>query len=143
MIVIDDRLLFEVLAGTESAEFVAYASGGIATTFSWFYRLSRAISTGRLDGSLTREFASLSDARRTYVHGLLEDLPDAIEMLHPRVLVPPMSAVAALISVNFLTAEAIAASIILEATIVLSTRSALMDRAAAMAGVECIVLPSP
>ena len=141
MIVVDDRLLFEVISGTEAAEFAAHASGGIATTFSWFYRLSRAISTGRVDGSLTREFASLSDARRTYVHGLLEDLPDTIEMLHPRDLVPPMSAIAALTSVNFLTAEAIAASIILEATIVVSTRSALMDRAAALAGVECLVLP--
>lgn len=141
MIVVDDRLLFEVVSGTEAAEFAAHASAGIATTFSWFYRLSRAISTGRVDGSLTREFASLSDARRTYVHGLLEDLPDTIEMLHPRDLVPPMSAIAALTSVNFLTAEAIAASIILEATIVVSTHSALMDRAAALAGVECLVLP--
>ena len=65
MIVVDDRLLFEVLSGAEPAEFVALASGGFPTTFSWFYRLSRAISTGRVDGSLTREFATLSDARRT------------------------------------------------------------------------------
>ena len=31
MIVIDDRLLFEVLSGMETAEFVTHASGGIAT----------------------------------------------------------------------------------------------------------------
>ena len=83
----------------------------------------------------------MSDSRRTYVHGLLEDLPDTIEMLRPRDLVPTMSAIAALTSVNFLTAEAIGASMILEAPIVVATRSALMDRAAALAGVECIVLP--
>ena len=64
-------------------------------------------------------------------------------MLHPRDLVPPMSAIAALTSANFLTAEAIAVSIILEATIVVSTRSALMDRAAALAGVGCPVPPRP
>ena len=75
MIVVDDRLLFEVLSGTETAEFAEFASGGIATTFSWYYRLSRALSTGRIDGSLTRQFASLSDERRTYLHRLLEDLP--------------------------------------------------------------------
>lgn len=140
MIVVDDRLLFAVLPGTETAEFIDHASGGIVTTFSWYYRLSRALSTGRVDGSLTQEFAALSDARRTYVHGLLEDLPNTIEMLHPRDLVPPMSAIAALTSVNFLTAVAIGASMILEASIVVLIRSALIDRAAAIAGVECIVL---
>lgn len=141
MIVVDDRLLFEVLSGTETAEFAEHAVGGIATTFSWYYRLSRALSTGRVDGSLTREFAALSDDRRRYVHGLLEDLPNTIEMIHPRDLVPPMSAVAALTTVNFLTAEAIAASLVLEAPIAVSTRSALMGRAAAVAGVEYFVLP--
>ena len=140
MIVVDDRLLFEILSGTETIELAQRAAGGIATTFSWYYRLSRAISTGRIDGSLTREFAALSDDRRTYVHRLLEDLPNTVEMVHPRELVPSMSAVAALTSVNFLTAEALAASLILEAPIVVSTRSTLMDRAASRAGVECFVL---
>ena len=74
------------------------------------------------------------------MHRLLDDLPDTVEMVHPRDLVPSMSAVATLTSVNFLTAEAIAASLILEAPIVVSTRSQLMDRAAAQAGVECFVL---
>ena len=141
MIVVDDRLLFEILAGTENTQLVELAAGGVATTFSWYYRLARAVSTGRVDGSLTREFASLSDARRTYVHGLLENLPDTIEILHPRDLVPSMSAIAALTTVNFLTAEAISTSMILASPVVVSTRSALMDRAAAIAGVECQVLP--
>ena len=75
MIIVDDRLLFVILTGTETTELALRAAGGIATTFSWYYRLSRAISTGRVDGSLTREFAALTDDRRTYVHRLLEDLP--------------------------------------------------------------------
>ncbi len=141
MIVVDDRLLFEIISGTETTELARRAAGGVASTFSWYYRLSRAISSGRVDGSLTREFAALSDDRRIYVHGLLEDLPDTIEMVQPRDLVPSMSAVATLTSVNFLTAEAIAVSLILEAPVVVSTRSQLMDRAATRAGVECSVLP--
>lgn len=140
MIVVDDRLLFEILSGAETTELAQRAAGGIATTFSCYYRLSRAISTGRVDGSLTRQFAALTDERRTYVHRLLEDLPNTVEMVHPRELVPSMSAVAALTSVNFLTAEAVAVSLILEAPIVVSTRSALMDRAASQAGVECFVV---
>lgn len=73
-------------------------------------------------------FAALNQARRTYVHGLLEDLPTTIERLHPRDLVPPMSAIAALTSVNFPTAEATGVSMILGASIVVSTRLALTDR---------------
>ena len=52
-----------------------------------------------------------------------------------------MSAIAALTAVNFLTAEAISTSMILASPVVVSTRSALMDRAVAIAGVECQVLP--
>lgn len=140
MIVVDDRLLFGVLSGTETPEFAQHASGGIAKTFSWYYRLSRALSTERVDGSLTRQFAALTDERRIYVHKLLEDLPSRIEMLHPRDVVPPMSAIAALTSVNFITAEAVSVSMILEAPILVSTRSALMDRAAAIAGVDVLVI---
>jgi hypothetical protein len=141
VIVVDDRLLFEVLSGTETAEFAELLTSGVATTFSWYYRLSRALSTDRIDGSLTRQFASLTDERRTYVHRPLEDLPARVEMLHPRELVPTMSAIAALTFVNLLTAEAIGVSMILEAPILVSTHSALMNRAAAVAGVECRVLP--
>ena len=75
------------------------------------------------------------------MHGLLENLPDTIEILHPRDLVPSMSAIAALTAVNFLTAEAISTSVIVASPVVVSTRSALMDRAVAIADVECQVLP--
>ena len=73
-----------------------------------FYWLSRAISTGCVDGSLTRQFALSSDVRRTYVHGLPEYLPDTVEMLGGihRCPMPPIGAMAALTSVNFLMAEA-------------------------------------
>jgi hypothetical protein len=138
VIVVDDRLLLEILSGTETTE-IAYRAAEESQ------RRSRGVTgfharSRRFDGSLTREFAALNDDRRAYVHALLEDLPNAVEMLHPRDLVPPMSAVTAVTSVNFLTAEAIAASLILEAPILVSTRSALMDRAASQAGVECLVI---
>jgi hypothetical protein len=51
VIVVDDRLLFEILAGTETPDLAEIAVGGVATPFSWYYRLSRAISSGRVDGS--------------------------------------------------------------------------------------------
>ena len=60
MIIVDDRLLFDVLAGTESPELLDRARGGVATTFSWYYRLARAIATGRIEGSLSRHYGDLS-----------------------------------------------------------------------------------
>ena len=143
MIVVDDRLLFDVLAGTELSEFGEFAKAGIATTFSWYYRLARAISSGRIDGSLSRAFAELTDDRRRYVQGLLDHLPEYLEILHPRELVPTMSALMALTSVNFITAEVIATSMILEAEIVVTTTSPLLNRAARLAGVECRFFPRP
>jgi hypothetical protein len=118
VIVVDDRHLFEILAGVELPELGELASAGVATTFSWYFRLSRALATDRVEGSLSTMFAALTDDRRRYVHGLLEDLPSAIEILHP-----------------------IATLMVLEAAIVVSTKSALMDRAANAAGVECLVVP--
>ncbi len=77
------------------------------------------------------------------MHRLLEDLSATVEMLHPRELVPSVSAIAALTSVNFLTAEAIGVSMILEAPILVSMHSALENRAAALASVECLALTRP
>ena len=61
----------------------------------------------------------------------------------PRVLVPTMSALNALTSVNFLTADAIATSMVLEAAVVITTPSALFRRAGTAAGVEVRVLSRP
>ena len=67
MIVVDDRLLFDVLAGTESVELLQAASGGVATTFSWYYRLARAIATGRIEGSLSRHYGNLTAERQRHI----------------------------------------------------------------------------
>ena len=45
MIVVDDRLLFGILARKPSPAFEALASNGVATTSSWYFRLGRAIAT--------------------------------------------------------------------------------------------------
>ena len=34
--------------------------GGVATTFSWYCRLARALATGRIEGSLSRHYGDLS-----------------------------------------------------------------------------------
>src|SRR3546814_14661896 len=50
-------------------------------------------------------------------------------------LVPVMSALATVVSTNVLTADAVASALVLDAPIVVSTRSELLERAATLAGV--------
>src|SRR3546814_18792523 len=62
------------------------------------------------------------------------DLSD-IEIVAPKELVPVMSALATVVSTNVLTADAVASALVLDAPIVVSTRSELLERAATLAGV--------
>ena len=48
MIVVDDQLLFGILARKPSPALEAHATTGVATTSSWYFRLARAIATGRV-----------------------------------------------------------------------------------------------
>jgi hypothetical protein len=142
VIVVDDVLLIDLLAGTQSAEVAVATQNGVATTFSFYYRLARAIGSSRLEGSLTRRFEALHQDRRHYVVGLLEALPETIVLLAPRDLVPTMSALAAVTSANFLTVELVATAMILEARVLVTTTSGLLDRVCSVAGVELTVLGS-
>ena len=140
MIVVDDRLLFETLAGTQPDELTAAAGDGIATTFSWYYRLARAVATRRIEGTLSRRFADLPVSRQSRVAARLDDLSDRVEIVGPKDLVPVMSALSTVVTVNLLTADALASAMILDAPILTTTRSGLLSDAASQLGVEVIPL---
>lgn len=135
VIVLDDRLLFDVIAGTESRELLVLARDGVARTFSWYYRLARAIATDRIEGALSRHYIGLPADRQAHVRNVLDDLSERVEIVSAKESVPVMSALATLVTVNVLTADAVASALILDAPILVSTRSDLLDRAAAVAGV--------
>ena len=141
MIVVDDRLLFDVIAGTEPAELLDVAGDGVATTFSWYYRLARAVATDRIEGALSRHYVGLPADRQAEVRRVLDDLSDRVEIVSPKESVPVMSALATMATVNMLTADAVAAALILDAPILVSTRSDLLERAASVAGVPTRHLP--
>src|SRR3546814_18335261 len=84
--------------------------------------------------ALSRRFAGLPDHRQALVRAQLADLSD-IEIVAPKELVPVMSALATVVSTDVLTAAAVASALVLEAPIVVSTRSELLYRAATLAGV--------
>src|SRR3546814_16943112 len=117
---VDDRLLFEIIAGDEPTALREAATDGAATTFSWYYRLSRAIADARMEGALSRRFAGLPDHRQALVRAQLADLSD-IEIVAPKELVPVMSALATVVSPNVLTADAVASALVIDAPIVVST----------------------
>lgn len=58
----------------------------------------------------------------------------------PKDLVPVMSALSTVVTVNLLTADALASAMILDAPILTTTRSGLLSDAASQLGVEVIPL---
>lgn len=89
-------------------------------------------------GALSRPFQALPDDGRQQVAAALAELPAGIGMLDARRLVPVMAALPG--QLNFLTAESVAAAVILKATIAVTTRSDLLDRTARAVGVQVEVV---
>ncbi len=134
MIVVDDHLLFDLLADIPPHQLSDAVGDGVATTFSWYHRLARAIATDRIEGSLRRRFAVLGDDRQSRVKAQLDDL-SRVEIVGAKELVPVMSALATVARVNLLTADAVATALVLDAPLLVSTPSPLLDAAAAVVGV--------
>lgn len=137
MIVIDDRLLLMVLSERQDTELDrrlgdALATGGVFTTGSWYWRLARAAGASSM-GSLSRALSALPEDAQQSVKTALARLPHEIGMMHPRDLVPVMRDLRG--HPNLLTAEAVASAVVLDATILVTTESALLNRIATATGV--------
>ena len=136
MLVVDDVVLLAVVAERVPAhlDFVRHASddGTIATTGCWYWRLGRALAHPS-GGALSRAIAALGDDERAAAARALASLPDHVELLSLRRLVPVMSALPG--QLNMLTAEAVAAAAVLDADLVVTTHSELLVGTAQHAGV--------
>jgi len=68
-VVIDDRLLLDVLVGaTPPIIDEEFARGGVYTTSCWYYRLGRAVNAGSGTGSLSgRRLAALGPGERPVI----------------------------------------------------------------------------
>jgi len=142
VVLVDDALLLALIAERNEPSIAPYlaqvTAGEVFTTGSWFWRLSRALS-GPARGVLSRQLGSLGEDERQRVRLALADLPPEIGLLSLRRLVPVMSALGG--QLNLLTAEAIAAAVVLESEIAVTTESPLLARAASAAGVTVRVVP--
>ena len=137
MLVIDDALLLAVLAETASDDLqTAVNSGELFSTGSWYWRLSRALHDRASTGVLTRALDDLTREQQVRVIASVEHLPDEVGLLGFRELVPVMTAVDTNRRLNLLTAEAVAVAVVLDATIVVTTESALLNETCTRLGVD-------
>jgi hypothetical protein len=135
--VVDDALLLAVLAATADDEIQTVAAEGeVFTTGSWYWRLGRALHDAASAGALSRALTDLTPRQQARVLTAVERLPPEIGLLSLRDLVPLMATLDVGRRLNLLTAEAIAAALVLEATIVVTTESALLTESCARLGID-------
>ena len=140
-VVIDDRLLLDVLAGQAPREVTTQlGGGGVFTTGAWYYRLGRAVFGGSGSGALSGRFASLDRDVARRVRAQLEDLPANVGLLHPRVVVPVMFTLQVRRQLNVLAAEALVVALLLPARLLVTTDSPLLRSAADDTGIDYQVL---
>jgi hypothetical protein len=134
-IVLDDPLLFQLLAETAPAQILSeYEHGRILTTGCWYYRLARAVAS-ESPGALSSQFTTLEADKQQRVRQQLEDLPTGIGLVPWRRAIPVMVALRVRRSLNLLAAEALAVAILTSAAIAVSVDSPLIRDGAADLGV--------
>lgn len=140
-VVLDDAALLAVLAQRAPDDLRAAAAGGdVFTTGSWYWRLSRALRDPSSTGALNRAFHQLNTAQQARVLAALDELPDGIGLLSRRLLIPIMTSLHVGRPVNLLTSEAVAAALVLDATITVTTTSELMSQSCDQLGIDLRVL---
>lgn len=141
-LVVDDSLLLDVLAGLADAEIQDLVPRGeLFTTGCWYFRLSRALNSPSMTGALSRKLGGLDSGRQNQVLHALDDLPPEIGLINFRDLVPIMSALQVTHPINMLNAEALAAGVLLDADLAVTTDSPILREGAARIGLAYRVVP--
>jgi hypothetical protein len=138
-VVIDDRLLLDLLAGHQPEAIASeLSSGGVFTTSSWYYRLGRATFDDSGAGALSGRLASFGQPTTQRVRAALVELPESIGLLHPRLVVPVMFTLRRRVhrQLNLLGAEALAVALLVPARLFLTTASPLLRAAAHDTGID-------
>lgn len=118
-VILDDHLLRDLLAGSDTALIEAIADDEVATTNLWYARLCKSAARAG-DGALLRGLEI--EQRRALIAGLVA-LPDDIVIVPMRHLAWKMGELAAdHFGLSALGAEAVAAVIALKARVLVSAR---------------------
>lgn len=133
--VVDDHVLFWVLAGQAPRAFAFEAeSGALYSTGCWYYRLARAVAQGG-GGALSGRFADLRADRQAQVRGHLENLPPFVRIVGWQAVVPVMAALRVRRPLNMISAEAAAVAVVAGADLAVHTDAPLLRAAASELGV--------
>lgn len=115
MIIVDDRLCLDALAG-QRARFGATADDVVVTTWGFHYRLARALTDTSRAGALSGDVPAgrLLDAA-------LAPPPERLQVIDPRELTGAAAAAAVRHGLNLLAAELVAAAVHHHAVVALSS----------------------
>lgn len=137
MLLVDDVLLLRVIARTGDPELLdASGRGDLFTTGCWYYRLSRAVHRSEVAGTLSAAVAELPEPARRRALATLDDLPEEVGLLSFRKLVPIMTLLDVGRPLNLLAFEALAAALVLNAEIVVTTDTPMLAEGAAHLGLR-------
>ncbi|MCA1841853.1 MAG: hypothetical protein LC792_01430 [Actinobacteria bacterium] len=117
MILVDDHLIAHRLAAGGLGPVRGESSTAVATTCSWWWRLSAALARTR-GGALSRHFATAEPTAHSALQRTIARLPDVITILDLRELIPAMAVLSAEHDLNLLAAEAVVAAEVLDAELV-------------------------
>ncbi len=84
IVVIDDHLLRDVLAGQRPTDLDGLASDGMATTGLWLFRLCSSFADPTVSGKLSRPVALLPEELQAAFRAHITALPDAITVVSMR-----------------------------------------------------------
>lgn len=136
-VVVDDRLLFDVLAGATTLPLTReLEAGGLYTTGCAYYRLGRALTAGSGTGSLSGLLASLDPEIRGQVLLALRDLPPNIGLIHHRVTVPVMLELRVRRRLNMFNAEILAVAVLIGGSVAVTTDTPLLRAGASDLGLS-------
>ena len=121
--VVDDHRLISLLAAPEPP------TGRYATTCSWWWRLTSALS-GHRRGALSSRLEEFDHSVSSAIRTTVQDLPERLVIVDLRQLIPAMGVLAQSHVVNQLAAEAVAAAAYLRAPIEVEVDSHLLRAAA-------------
>ena len=116
MILVDDHFIAHRLA-TGSLGATPDPATRVATTCSWWWRLSAALAGSR-GGAISRHFALVEPGAQSALQRTIARLSDAILILDLRELIPAMALLSAEYDLNLLAAEAVVAAEVLGADLV-------------------------
>lgn len=139
IVVVDDQLLGRLLRGEPPAELLDDAD--VYTTGYWYVRLCQAVlAHTETAGRLSQPFVDLPDAIRERALAALLDLPEHIGLVSLRTLGPVIGRLRGYHALNALSIEALAASVHLDAAVLLSAPSPRLDDALTREGRACTVV---